>query len=130
MATQSFSPNLASGTLVWSDDFTNSTSGNAAPNASVWAYDVGATGWGNSELEDYCAWGSSLTPCSSSNPNAYVGTDGYLHIATLNPSNRVYTSARMKTQGLFSFNYGRQQNEVPQFYQPMSNSALSHHLRN
>jgi beta-glucanase (GH16 family) len=107
IATQSFSPNLASGTLVWSDEFTNGTSGIAAPNAAVWSYDAGATGWGNSELEDYCASGSSASPCSTGNPNAYVGTDGYLHISALNPSNNVYTSARMKTQGLFSFNYGR-----------------------
>jgi beta-glucanase (GH16 family) len=36
-----------------------------------------------------------------------VGTDGYLHIVAQQPSSGVYTSARMKTQGLFSFQYGR-----------------------
>jgi beta-glucanase (GH16 family) len=36
-----------------------------------------------------------------------VGTDGYLHIEAQQPSAGVYTSARLKTQGLFSFQYGR-----------------------
>ena len=40
-------------------------------------------------------------------PNAYVGTDGYLHIVPQQPSAGVYTSARLKTEGLFSFQYGR-----------------------
>jgi beta-glucanase (GH16 family) len=36
-----------------------------------------------------------------------VGTDGYLHIEAQQPSPGFYTSARLKTQGLFSFQYGR-----------------------
>lgn len=107
VATQAFSPNIASGTLVWSDEFSNSTSNNAQPNPSTWTYDSGAGGWGNQELEIYCAWGSSTSPCSTANPNAYVGTDGYLHIVAQQPSAGVYTSARLKTEGLFSFMYGR-----------------------
>ena len=107
VSTKTFSPNIASGTLVWSDEFTNSTSANAEPNPLVWTYDTGNSGFGNSELEDYCAWGSSTAPCDTANPNAYVGTDGYLHIAAQQPSTGVYTSARLKTEGLFSFQYGR-----------------------
>lgn len=107
VATQAFSPNIASGTLVWTDEFSNSTSNNAQPNPSTWTYDSGAGGWGNQELETYCAWGSSISPCNTANPNAYVGTDGYLHIVALQPSAGVYTSARLKTEGLFSFMYGR-----------------------
>jgi beta-glucanase (GH16 family) len=107
VASQGFSLNIASGTLVWSDEFANATGANAAPNSSVWTYDTGAGGWGNSELETYCAWGSTTSPCDSSNPNAYVGTDGYLHIVARNPSSGVYTSARLKSEGLFSMNYGR-----------------------
>jgi len=107
VASQSYSPNVASGTLVWSDEFTNTTSSNTAPNSAVWTYETGAGGWGNNELETYCAYGSTASPCSTSTPNSYVGTDGYLHIVAQQPSNGVYTSARMKTQGLFSFNYGR-----------------------
>lgn len=107
VTTQTFSPNIASGTLVWSDEFANSTGANAQPSSSVWTYDTGSGGWGNSELEDYCAWGSTVSPCTTSAPNAYVGTDGYLHIVAEQPSSGVYTSARLKTQGLFSFRYGR-----------------------
>jgi beta-glucanase (GH16 family) len=107
VTSQSFTPNIPSGTLVWSDEFADSTGGNTQPNPLVWTYDTGNSGFGNSELENYCAWGSSTSPCSTASPNAYVGTDGYLHIVAQQPSAGVYTSARMKTQGLFSFQYGR-----------------------
>jgi len=104
---QSFTTNIPSGTLVWSDEFSNSGSANAQPNAQTWTYDVGTDCCGNSELETYCAWGSTTGPCNPSNPNAYVGTDGYLHIVAELPSAGVYTSARLKSEGLFSFQYGR-----------------------
>src|ERR1700730_14064090 len=61
ITSQSFVANIPSGTLVWSDDSGNS-------------------GFGNHELENYCAWGSNAAPCSAVHPSAYVGTDGYLHI--------------------------------------------------
>ncbi len=51
--------------------------------------------------------GFNTAPCSTTNPSAYVGTDGYLHIEAQQPSGGVYTSARLKSQGLFSFQYGR-----------------------
>ena len=104
---RSFTPNIPSGTLVWSDEFANSTGSNAQPNPQLWTYDTGDSGFGNHELENYCAWGSNTSPCSTANPNAYVGTDGYLHIVAMQPTAGVYTSARLKTQGLFSFQYGR-----------------------
>lgn len=93
-------------TLVWSDEFNGATAP-SAPNPQNWTYDTGAGGWGNAELETYCAYGSSTAPCDPKNPNAYVGTDGYLHIIARSPSTGVYTSARLKTQGLQSFRYGR-----------------------
>jgi beta-glucanase (GH16 family) len=107
VTSKSFAPNIPSGTLVWSDEFSNSTGANAQPNPAVWTYDTGAGGWGNDELEDYCGWNSSASPCNAAAPNAYVGTDGYLHIVAEQPSAGVYTSARLKTEGLFSFQYGR-----------------------
>jgi beta-glucanase (GH16 family) len=107
VASQSFSPNIPSGTLVWSDEFTNTSGAPAQPNPAVWTYDTGNSGFGNSELENYCAWGSSTSPCSTTSPSEFVGTDGYLHIEAQQPSPGVYTSARLKTQGLFSFQYGR-----------------------
>jgi beta-glucanase (GH16 family) len=107
ISTKTFTLNIPSGTLVWSDEFSNTTGANAEPNPAFWTYDTGANGWGNNELEDYCGWNSSASPCSTSAPNAYLGTDGYLHIVAEEPSAGVYTSARLKTEGLFSFQYGR-----------------------
>jgi len=102
-----FTPHIPSGTLVWSDEFSNSSSTNTQPNAHVWTYDTGTDCCGNNELETYCAWGSATGPCNPSNPNAYDGTDGYLHIVAQQPTAGVYTSGRLKSQGLFSFQYGR-----------------------
>jgi beta-glucanase (GH16 family) len=106
---QSYTPNIPSGTLVWSDEFTNSTGAIAQPNPQVWTYDtgLGAICCGNQELEIYCAWASTASPCDPANPNAFVGTDGALHIVAESPSASVYTSGRLKSQGLFSFQYGR-----------------------
>jgi beta-glucanase (GH16 family) len=107
VATKTFTPNIASGTLVWSDEFANTSSSNAEPNASVWTYDTGTDCCGNSELETYCAWGSTAAPCSTTTPNAFIAPGGGLNIVAENPSGTVYTSARLKTEGLFSFQYGR-----------------------
>jgi len=112
VASQTFALNIPSGTLVWSDEFTNTTGANAQPNPNIWTYDTGVACCGNNEWEDYCAWGSTASPCDPTHPNTYVGTDGYLHIIARNPIAGTpapgnYTSARLKSQGLFSFQYGR-----------------------
>ncbi len=80
--------------IVWSDEF-NGTSLNPA----VWTYDTGNNnGWGNSELENY----------TSRTNNALV-TGGYLHVMAQKESlgSSGYSSARIKSQGLFSLQYGR-----------------------
>ena len=109
VTTQVFTPNIASGTLVWSDEFENSGATNAQPNPATWTYDIGTDCCGNNELETYCAWASTTGPCNPSSPNAFVGTDGYLHIVAEQPTAGVatYTSGRLKSQGLFTFQYGR-----------------------
>ena len=78
--------------LVWSDEFEGSSIDN-----SKWTYDLGGNGWGNNELECY----------TNRADNAYVA-DGMLHIKALKESYQgsQYTSARMKTKGLFEFQYG------------------------
>lgn len=93
-------------TLVWSDEFKGSA-GSSEPNPENWTYDSGGGGWGNGELETYCAYGSSKLPCDTSDPNAWVGPDGYLHIVARNPADGIYTSARLQSRGLKSFQYGR-----------------------
>ena len=105
---QSFTPAIASGALVWSEDFNNATASNALPNSAFWTYDTGTNCCGNNELETYCAAGASAAPCDPANPNAYADTAGILHIVARKPTAAaVYTSARLKSQGLFSFQYGR-----------------------
>lgn len=105
VTSQTFNLNIPSGTLVWSDEFSNATGDNAQPNPATWMYLTGADV--NSSVDIHCAYGSNASPCNSSTPNSYVSTDGYLHIVAQQPSPGVYTSARMETQGLFSFQYGR-----------------------
>ena len=105
---------IPAGTLVWSDEFSNASGAKAQPDPKVWGYETGANGWGNSELEDYCAWNSSASPCDPANPNAYVGTDGYLHLAAQQPAPNVFTSARLKSEGLFSILYGRVEARIRQ----------------
>jgi len=108
-ATQAFSANIPSGTVVWEDDFSNSsTTANAEPNPATWTYDTGFQCCGNNEQETYCAWGATASGCDTSNPNAFLApNNGGLNIMARNPSGTTYTSARLKTQGLFSFQYGR-----------------------
>jgi len=107
VTSMTFSANIPPGTLVWSDEFTNNSTTNAQPDPTIWTYDTGNSGFGNNELEDYCAWNSSISPCDPANPNVYVGADGYLHIWARSPAANTFTSARLKSQGLFSFEYGR-----------------------
>jgi len=80
--------------IVWSDEFNGTTI-----NPQNWTFEIGNNnGWGNSELEYY----------TSSSQNAYV-SNGLLHIVARQQAmgGFNYTSARMKTEGLFSKKYGR-----------------------
>ncbi|MEY4384935.1 MAG: hypothetical protein RLY20_218 [Verrucomicrobiota bacterium] len=83
-------------TLVWADEFAQ-TNG-SSPDASKWTYDLGAGGWGNSELEYY----------TSRTNNARI-EDGQLVIEAKAESfgGSSYTSARLKTLGKASWTYGR-----------------------
>jgi beta-glucanase (GH16 family) len=100
------------GDPVWSDEF-NSTEPGAAPDPSKWTYDVGGSGWGNHELEIYCAPGSSTpAPCDAKHPNAFQDGHGHLIIRASRVSEEPaptgsWTSARLKTLGLKDFQYGR-----------------------
>jgi beta-glucanase (GH16 family) len=96
-------PASAQWTLVWSDEF-NGANG-AAPDGSKWTYDTGGGGWGNGELQTYCAPGSNAAPCSAANPNAYQ-SGGQLVVRARNAGG-TWTSARLKTQGVAQFQYGR-----------------------
>ena len=87
--------------LVWSDEFSGPDG--ALPDPKKWTYDIGGKGWGNQELESYTKRpanariekGNLVITALSEN---YTGADGVT---------REYTSARLKTQGLFAQAYGR-----------------------
>ena len=88
-------------TLVWSDEFKGKNG--SVPDATKWTYDIGGNGWGNHELEYYTnraenariEHGKLVITARAEN---LTGPDG---------KNFSYTSARLKTQGLFSQAYGR-----------------------
>jgi hypothetical protein len=77
--------------LVWEDEFDV----NGAPDAANWTYDLGAGGWGNQEVQTY----------TDASENVIV-EDGFLKI-TAKAEGSGYTSARLKSEGLYEFTYGR-----------------------
>jgi len=88
-------------TLLWSDDF-NGAEG-SSPDPSKWTFSTGGNGWGNHELEYYTnrrknAHVTVGNLVITARREAYTGPDGV---------KRAYTSARLKTKGLFSQAYGR-----------------------
>ncbi len=82
--------------LVWSDEF-NGNAGSSV-DTSKWTYDLGTgtNGWGNNELQSY----------TDKPENIALDGEGNLVITALKKSGN-YTSARIKTEGLFSQKYGR-----------------------
>ena len=91
--------------LIWSDEF-NGANG-TAPDPNKWTYDTGGGGFGNSELQTYCSPGMNTAPCNASLPNEFMDGNGNLVIRARKDSSGNWTSARLKTQGKFSFQYGR-----------------------
>ena len=83
--------------LVWEDDFNT----DGAPDSTKWTYDLGTTdifgntGWGNQEAQSY-----------TDNSENVIVEGGSLKITAKKEGND-YTSARIKTQGLYDFTYGR-----------------------
>ena len=88
-------------TLIWSDEFDGKNG--SLPDPSKWTYDIGGSGWGNHELEYY----------TNRRENARIENGNLVITARQEPYNAPsgaefeYTSARLKTQGLFSQAYGR-----------------------
>lgn len=78
--------------LVWNDEFNGTTL------SSDWTFDIGTGngGWGNNELQYY------------TNQN-YIVDNGFLEITAKNQpfNSQLYTSTRLKTQGIKSWKYGR-----------------------
>jgi beta-glucanase (GH16 family) len=94
-------PPVTGYTLSWSDEFSGPDG--SAPDSSKWTSDTGGNGWGNNELEYYTnrtqnAQIKSGNLVITAQKETYTGPDGVT---------RNYTSARLKTQGLFSQAHGR-----------------------
>jgi len=88
-------------TLIWHDEFDGING--SPPDPKKWTHDLGGGGWGNQELESYT---NRVENARIENGNLVITArkedyEGSDHIA------REYTSARLKTQGLFSQAYGR-----------------------
>lgn len=79
---------------VWADEFTNGI-------GPSWQFETGAGGWGNNEKQYY------------QRANATV-VNGELRITAKreNVGGALYTSARMKTQGLKEFTYGKMEARI------------------
>ena len=93
--------------ITWSDEF-NGQAGQS-PDAAKWTFDLGTgqDGWGNSELQSY----------TNSPANISLDDQGNLVITAINEGNR-FTSARIKTQGLFAQQYGRFEARIKTPYGP------------
>ncbi len=82
--------------LVWSDEFNTGT----RPDTTKWAYNIGTGqwGWGNNEAQYYT---SDATNARIENGNLII------EARKENKGGQKYTSARILTQGKFSWTYGR-----------------------
>jgi beta-glucanase (GH16 family) len=97
---------LAGWVLTWSDEF-NGADGSAA-DSSKWVNETGGNGWGNNELEYYTA-GTANAVVQGGNLVITATNTGTAGLTCSYPSNGPcgYTSARLKTQGKFTQQYGR-----------------------
>lgn len=79
--------------LVWKDEFDG-----GAIDQTKWTHELGASGWGNNELQNY----------TNSTDNSYL-RNGMLVIQAQKQTtgSNAYTSARLITKGKQSFQYGR-----------------------
>lgn len=79
--------------LIWHDEFNDE-----ALDLQNWTFDLGASGWGNGEMEEY----------TNRTDNVRVENGNLIIEARADPSSPYgYTSARIKTQDLHDWQYGR-----------------------
>ena len=92
--------------LTWSDEF-DGPDGSAA-DGTKWAYDTGGGGWGNNELEYYTSGTANAVVTGGNLVITATTTNAAMYTCSY-PSNGPcgYTSARLKTQGEFTQQYGR-----------------------
>ncbi|MBK6363499.1 MAG: glycoside hydrolase family 16 protein [Saprospiraceae bacterium] len=97
-------------TLTWSDEFEGEK--DQAPDPTKWTYDLGTgqNGWGNNEYQTY----------TQRPENVGLDGGGNLVISALNQpfGGANFSSARIKTQGLFTQKYGRFEARIKSPYGP------------
>ena len=94
-------PPLAGWQLVWADEFIQANG--TSPDSAKWNYDIGAGGWGNNEFQYY----------TSRTNNVRIENDQLVIEAKAeNYMGSSYTSARLKTQGKWSWTYGRMEARI------------------
>lgn len=94
-------PPAAQWLMTWHDEFDQPDG--SRPDPTKWTYDLGGEGWGNQELQTYTdrhenAHVEHGNLVITARREKYTGADGI---------QREYTSARLKTLGLFSQRHGR-----------------------
>jgi len=94
--------------LTWSDEFDGAAG--VLPDATKWTFDIGNGGWGNQELQYY----------TNRPENVSLDGTGNLVITAKSESfgGASFTSARIKTQGLFTQAYGRFEARIKTPYGP------------
>jgi beta-glucanase (GH16 family) len=90
-------------TLTWSDEFDGPDG--SAPDPTKWRNDTGGGGWGNKELEYYTP-GTANVVVQGGNLVVTATTVGAAQLHCWYGACQ-YTSARIKTEGLFSQQHGR-----------------------
>ena len=98
------------GNPVWHDEFSGPL---GTPIDSMkWTFDTGILNV-NNEVEYYCAPITVLGGCQTTNPNAYIDGNDHLVIQAIKVGSSTagnsgsWTSARLKSQGLEEFQFGR-----------------------
>lgn len=96
--------------LTWSDEF-NGTSG-SSPDASKWSFDIGTGngGWGNQELQYYTNRPENISHDGNGNLVITAKKESY--------NGSAFTSARIKTKGMFDQKYGRYEARLKTPYGP------------
>jgi beta-glucanase (GH16 family) len=102
------------GAVTWTPQWCEEFNGaQGSPDTTVWSFDLGNGGFGNNEIETYCGppgYSGNPSNCpttfSTTTSNAYVDGSGHLIVQAINNGGTWY-SARMKTEGLENFQYGR-----------------------
>jgi beta-glucanase (GH16 family) len=77
--------------LVWSDEF----DGTGLPDPANWSYDLGNSGWGNNEIQNY------------TNQIQNVRQEGGVLVIEALKTGNAWTSARVLSNNKFEFTYGR-----------------------